>query len=46
MLSGQTAQIRIFEKRYQLLVKHLVEHGGCFGFPIDKDVGVTAVVRR
>jgi hypothetical protein len=45
--AGQLTQIRVFEKRYQLLMKALVEGGGgCFGFPIDRETGITAVVRR
>lgn len=43
---GQVTQLRIFEKRYQLLMRHLLDRGGCFGFPVASDMGITAVVKR
>ncbi|GAX82803.1 hypothetical protein CEUSTIGMA_g10229.t1 [Chlamydomonas eustigma] len=46
LLPGQVTQLRVFEKRYQLLMKHVLQRGGCFGFPIDKDLGITAVVQQ
>ena len=38
-------QLRVFEKRYQLMLRAAIEAGGCFGFPCN-GLGVTAVVRR
>ena len=46
LLPGQYTKLRVFEKRYQLLFKTLIETGGCFAFPIERELGITASVRK
>ncbi|EFJ43754.1 hypothetical protein VOLCADRAFT_121393 [Volvox carteri f. nagariensis] len=44
LFPGQTIQLRVFEKRYRLLVRACVEDGAAFGL-CWRGVGTTAVVR-
>lgn len=47
LFPGQVTQMRIFEKRYQFLMRQLIETDGILGFPIggSKERGITAVVQ-
>mmetsp|Transcript_29941 Transcript_29941/g.66263 ORF Transcript_29941/g.66263 Transcript_29941/m.66263 type:complete len:305 (+) Transcript_29941:1136-2050(+) len=45
LFPGELTQLRIFEKRYQRLMREALAQGGCFGFPLG-GLGITACVRR
>lgn len=45
-LTGEEIQLRIFEKRYQWLMRQAVEQGGCFAIQSANGLATTARVSR